>query len=118
VKKHTYTDSGFTFERVDKKTARKAYNNGLRVVLCPVNLRPGYPFHPETSVSGKSGATFEQALSAFEYYNIRGKETGRYTAFYLPMVELDRFTGERPTADTLGTVKAYDLRYIGGRATA
>ena len=46
MKKRTYTDSGFTFERVDKKTARKVYNNGLRVVLCPVNLRPGYPWHP------------------------------------------------------------------------
>lgn len=99
---------------IDKKTARRAYNNGLRVMLCPVNLRPGYPYHPETSISGKAAATFEEALNAFEFYNLRGKETGRYTAFYIPIREVDRFTGEAPTAATLGTVTQYDYRYIGG----
>ena len=51
MRKYTFTDGGYTFERVSKATARKAYKNGLRVLLCPVNLRPGYPFHPETSIS-------------------------------------------------------------------
>lgn len=60
MRAYTFTENGFTFERVDKKQARKAYNNGLRVMVCPVNLRPGYPWHPEISVSGKSGATFEE----------------------------------------------------------
>jgi hypothetical protein len=40
--------------------------------------------------------------------------TGRYTAFYIPVVEVDRFTGKAPTAETLGTAKQYDYRYIGG----
>lgn len=114
MKKYTYTHDGYTFERVSKTTARRAYKNGLRVVLCPCNLRPGYPFHPETSISGKAAATFEEALNAFEYYNIRNRETGYYTAFYIPVREVDRFTGEAPTAATLGTVKQYDYRYIGG----
>ena len=34
----------FYFERVDKKTARRAYNNNLTVIFCPVNLSP---FSPE-----------------------------------------------------------------------
>jgi len=55
MKKYTFTDGGYTFQRIDKKTARRAYNNGLRVMLCPVNLRPGYPYHPETSISGNAG---------------------------------------------------------------
>lgn len=114
MKKYTYRDRGFTFERVDKKTARTAYNNGLRVILCPCNLRPGYPYHPETDISGKAPATFAEALNAFEYYNIRNSETGRYTSFYIPVVEVDRFTGKAPTAETLGTMKQYDYRYIGG----
>lgn len=113
MNKYTYTNGGHTFERVSKTVARMAYNNGLRVVFCPINLRPGYPFNPEVSVSGKSGATFETALNAFEYYNIRGRETGRYTAFYLPMRIVDRFTGEAPTVYTLGTVKEYDYSYYG-----
>ena len=71
MKKYTFTDGGYTFQRIDKKAARRAYNNGLRVMLCPVNLRPGYPYHPETSISGKAAATFEEALNAFEFYNIR-----------------------------------------------
>lgn len=112
--KYTFTDGGYTFHRIDKKAARRAYNNGLRVMLCPVNLRPGYPYHPETSISGKAAATFEEALNAFEFYNLRGKETGRYTAFYIPVREVDRFTGEAPTAGTLETVTQYDYRYIGG----
>lgn len=114
MKKYTFTDGGYTFQRIDKKAARRAYNNGLRVMLCPVNLRPGYPYHPEISISGKAAATFEEALTAFEFYNLRGKETGRYTAFYIPVVTVDRFTGETPTAYTLGTVKQYDYSVMEG----
>ena len=114
MREYTFTDGGYTFERVSKATARKAYKNGLRVLLCPVNLRPGYPFHPETSISGKAKATFEEQLNAFEYYNIRNRETGLYTAFYIPVVLVDAFTGKKPTAATLETVKQYDYRYIGG----
>lgn len=97
MRKYTFTDGGYTFQRIDKKTARRAYNNGLRVMLCPVNLRPGYPYHPEISISGKAAATFEEALNAFEFCNLRGKETGRYTAFYIPVVtRLIDSPGKRP----------------------
>lgn len=44
MRQYTFTENGFTFERVDKKQARKAYNNGLTVRFCPCNLRPGSPF--------------------------------------------------------------------------
>jgi hypothetical protein len=53
-------------------------------------------------------------VNAFENYNCTDNETGRYTAFYIPVVTVDRFTGEKPTAATLGTVTQYDYRYIGG----
>ena len=33
MKKYTYTDGGRLFVRITKTTARKAYSNGLRVVL-------------------------------------------------------------------------------------
>lgn len=29
MRQYTFTENGFTFERVGKKQARKAYNNGL-----------------------------------------------------------------------------------------
>jgi hypothetical protein len=111
---YNYSDGGFTFKRVNKATARRAYNNGLRVVMCPCNLRPGAPWYPETIVNGKSDATFETTLNAFEFYNIRGRETGRYTAFYIPVVTVGRFTGDAPTAATLGTVEQYDYNYLRG----
>lgn len=110
---YTYQDGNHTFKRVNKAVARRAYNNGLRVVLCPCNLRPGAPFHPETSISGKAQASFESQLNAFEYYNLKNQETGRYTSFYIPVRTVDRFTGEAPTAGTLGTVEEYDYSYIG-----
>jgi hypothetical protein len=109
---YNYSDSGFTFKRVNKATARRAYNNGLHIIMCPCNLRPGFPWYPEAVVNGKSGATFETTLNAFEFYNIRGRETGRYTAFYIPVVTVDRFTGDAPTASTLGTVEQYDYNYL------
>lgn len=62
MNRYTWTENGFTFKRINKAQARRAYNNGLRVVVCPVNLRPGYPFHPEISVSGKSGEWVTQYI--------------------------------------------------------
>lgn len=98
MKKYTYTDGGRLFVRITKTTARKAYNNG-------------FPYHPEISISGKATASFEEAVNSFEYYNLRGKRNR--TAFYIPVRTVDRFTGEKPTAETLGTVQEYDYSYIG-----
>lgn len=114
MNKYTWTENGFTFKRINKTQARRAYNNGLRVVVCPVNLRPGYPWHPEIIVSGKSGTNFDRLVNVFELFNCRDKETGKYTAFYIPVVLVDRFTGEKPTAATLGTVTQYDYSYMEG----
>ena len=113
MKQYTYSDAGFTFERVTRTKAKAAYNNGLRVVLCPCNLRPCYPFHPESSISGKAAADFETQENAFIYYNCTSKETGRRPAYYIPVRLVDAFTGDTPTADTLHRVKQYDYRYIG-----
>lgn len=87
MNKYSFTNNGKTWERITKKQARAAYNNGLTVLFCPVNMRPFTPWHLEIDVNN---------------------ETGHYTAFYIPVVTVDRFTGETPTAYTLGTVKQYD----------
>lgn len=41
-------------------------------------------------------------------------EVFSYAAFYIPVVTVDRFTGETPTAYTLGTVKQYDYSVMEG----
>jgi len=123
MRKYNYTENGFNFERIDKTTARKAYINGLSVVACPVNLRPGKPYHPETVLNRKNREQFtadeigvkndfDNLINSFEFYNCTSSETGRYTAFYIPVEYVDRFTGEEPTAATLGTVKQYNYKYM------
>lgn len=77
MRKYSFTNNGKTWERITKKQARAAYNNGLT-------------------------------------YNCTDNQTGRYTAFYIPVVTVDRFTGETPTAYTLGTVKQYDYSVMEG----
>ena len=63
-------------------------------------MRPFTPWHLEINVNknfeGYNGVSFEKAVNAFEIYNCTDNETGRYTAFYIPVVTVDRFTGKRP----------------------
>ena len=88
MNKYSFTNNGKTWERITKKQARAAYNNGLTVLFCPVNMCPFTPWHLEIDVNknfeGYNGVTFEKAVNAFEIYNCTDNETGRYTAFYIP----------------------------------
>lgn len=116
MNKYTFTEKGFSFKRVNKRLARIAYNNGLTIRFCPVNIRPGSFWGLDMDINKHfqncGDQSFESVLNAFEYYNCRDNETGRYTAFYIPVRVVDRFTGEAPTAGTLGTVEEYDHNYL------
>lgn len=118
MRKYNFSVDGFEFERITKKVARIAYNNGLTVLFCPVNLRPGSFWRLDMPINKNNqnceGHTFDSVVNHFEFYNCTNSETGKYTAFYIPVVDVDRFTGEAPTADTLGTVKQYDYKYMEG----
>ena len=127
MRKYSFTDSnGKTWERITKKQARAAYNNGLTVLFCPVNRRPFGMWGGGVEINIKRDTdigildkwtkenSFDRTLNAFEFYNCTDNETGRYTAFYIPVVTVDRFTGEKPTAYTLGTVKQYDYSVMEG----
>ena len=116
MRAYTFTENGYTFKRINKKHARQAYNNGLTVVFCPVKIRPfspwGLSMEQNKNNQNCAGVDFEQLVNAFEFYNCGSNETGKYTAFYIPVVYVDRFTGEKPTAATMGTVKQYDYKYM------
>ena len=75
------------FERVSKQAARRIFNAGGVVYLCPVNLRPGAPWNPQTGVknspNGGGPADFDYLVLAFTAYHCRNSETGRYLAFYV-----------------------------------
>nr|DAI61222.1 MAG TPA: hypothetical protein [Caudoviricetes sp.] len=118
MRAYTFTENGYTFKRINKKQARQAYNNGLTVRFCPCNLHPGSPFRLDMDINkinqNCAGETFDSIVNAFEWYNCRDSETGKYTAFYIPVETVDRFTGETPTAGTLGTVEQYAYSYMEG----
>lgn len=116
MRAYTWTENGFTFKRINKKQARQAYNNGLTVIFCPCNLRPGSPFRLDMKMNKAQAdctpVTFDGLVNMFECYNCMNGETGRYTAFYIPVEYVDRFTGEKPTVKTMGTVKQYNYKFM------
>ena len=114
--RYFYTQDGATLKRIDRRKAAAAYNNGLDVLFIPCNLNPVNNFYNlgiwENKALDGQYRDFTALVNAFEYYNCNA-ETGRYTAFYIPVKTVDRFTGEAPTAATLGTVESYDYNYRG-----
>lgn len=104
MREYTYTDNGFTFERVNKRKAEAAYKGNLKVILCPKNLRPGWPWYPEVCVSRKRNddRSWDSVLNEFEFYN--GKPI-----FLLPMRKV---AGKPGVKETNQTVKEYDYRYL------
>ena len=94
MRKYEYIEKGVTFKRVTKQAAKNAYKKGITVIFCPVNLRPGAPWHPETMLNRKQREKFVideiglendfyNYIASFEYYNCKNSETGKYSAFYL-----------------------------------
>lgn len=88
MNKYTFNHNGRTFERITKKDARRAYANGLSIVIIPCNLRPFTAWHHEMIINraDEIGANhdFTHYINLFEYYNCIDSETGKYTAFYIP----------------------------------
>ncbi len=86
---YTLRDNGGNkWQRVNKTTARKAYDAGDAVHLAPCNLMPFGPWHigmtikAEPTDSPTYEGEFAERIQAFTYYNCTN-ETGRYPAYYL-----------------------------------
>ena len=121
---YTFTHNGHTFQRISKTEARRAYVNGLSLVIAPCNMQPFNPWGIATVINRKDRAhlvsdeivvhkDFDNYIGSFEYYNCTCSETGKYTAYYIPVVELDAFTNEEPTAHTTLRYMAYDPSWRG-----
>lgn len=120
---YCFYQGGFQFRRVSKRTARRAYQTGFTVIMCPSNLRPFTPYHHEHTINRKDRAhfiadetgalnDFNNLVASFEYYNCTNTQTGRYAAFYLPVKSADAFTGGAPSVPTLKTIEVYDYAYL------
>lgn len=114
MNKYTFESNGFTFERVPKNKARVAFRNGLTVIFCPVKLRPGTIWHCEATINKNyvDGETFDRVLNEFEYYNCTNPETGYYTAFYIPIRYVNRFSGEPCERADFKARREYDYRFM------
>ncbi len=81
------------WKRVSKRTARKLYEEGKTIRVCPVKINPCneyYPMSYDISKDDKFGGEplewekkFDSRVNAFEYYNCQYNETGKYSAFYI-----------------------------------
>lgn len=79
MRKETYIDNGTVWQRITRNKAEKAYNEGHKIALCPVNIRTGFCI-PVTNGCGKA---FHVIVNEFEAYNCINTETGKYAKFFM-----------------------------------
>lgn len=89
------TDGNVRYKRVNKTVARKHYEAGQPVVLCPCNLYPFGGFRPslmvqrdeereaEAATFGQQQAGFDKVVSEFVSYNCQLNETGYYASYWI-----------------------------------
>lgn len=84
------------FRRVSKPTARKLYDDGKVVYICPCYLKPGGMWRPEVAITKEDLSTvteeasfysttvrgFDNIVNEFMHYNC-SSGTGRYPSFYI-----------------------------------
>ena len=94
---YTFTCEKGTLKRITKTAARRAYLDGLPVVITPCNMRPVDSWggmitldrkYREHMVLDETGAAndFINLVNSFEYYNCTNKKVGKYSAFYVFVV--------------------------------
>ena len=83
--RYEFTDHDKTFTRVSKTIARKAFVEGFTIAMCPSNLRPGTPWHPEyiTNRNMDPEPDFDKLINAFEWYNCTDTKTGKRASFFM-----------------------------------
>lgn len=96
---YIFKDSnGKQYKRIDKRQAKRLYDDEKTIVLCPCNLRPFGFYNPQIDINkmdylkhgyktpllydGTNEYDFKTRVNSFEFYNCTNTETGKYTAFY------------------------------------
>lgn len=79
-----FSENGFS--RVQKRTAKKLYEQGVTVYLSPCKMSPASIWQPAMPISQQDemgDSSFDIRINAFEYYNCGDGERGNYAAFYV-----------------------------------
>lgn len=81
------------WKRVSKREARKLYDDGVTIRVCPVKVDPCNEIYPMSFDINKNDQfevepfewelKFDSRVNQFEYYNCNYNETGKYAAFYV-----------------------------------
>lgn len=78
---------GTQYRRVDKRIARKLYNEGRDIHVVPNNVRInnswGIGVDIQKDREANQGYTFDQIINEFIFYNCGYTKTGRYPAYYI-----------------------------------
>lgn len=79
--------------RVSKRMARKLYDAGKTIRLCPCKANPCNEYYPmsfDISINDKWDVEplewekkFDNRVNGFEFYNCQYNELGKYTSFYV-----------------------------------
>lgn len=79
--------------RVSKQKARKLYDEGVTIRLCPVKCDPTneyYPMRFDICINDEWDVEpfewekqFDNRVNGYEFYNCQYNELGRYTAYYV-----------------------------------
>lgn len=68
--------------KINKREARKAWNNGEQFWITACNMRPEYGLLIDPMrIAADFDGDFDKMVNAFTYYNC-SNETGRYPAYY------------------------------------
>lgn len=74
------------FKRISKAAAKKLYDNGGTVYVCPINMDPTNPYWSMAAEINKQdleGLDFNKMINQYTYYNCINNQTGLYPAFYV-----------------------------------
>lgn len=81
------------YVRISKARARKLYDEGKTIRICPVKCNPTNEYYPMSFDINKEDKfeleplewelKFDCRVNRFEYYNCGYNELGKYSAFYI-----------------------------------
>lgn len=74
-------DMSEEYLRVHKRAARRIYNMGGVIYLCPAKIRPGRPLFPEIEIHKEMG-NFDEVVDMFAVLNC-SESIGAYPAYYV-----------------------------------
>jgi len=88
----TYMMDGYI--RISMKNAKRRYDRGEVIYICPHKLRPGGPWHPECAIARDDYSDedtqyflaytkeFEDVVREYAHYNC-SYGTGKYLSYYI-----------------------------------